>query len=113
MLGIECLEKDRIIENPAAMRCLEILKLRGVSISLDDFGTGYSNFNLLSKMPLDVIKIDRGIVRELSTNIASKIITRNIITMLKQLGYLVIAEGVEDERTIDILRQYGCDQVQG
>ncbi|WP_354691986.1 GGDEF and EAL domain-containing protein [Phytobacter sp. RSE-02] len=113
LLGIECLETERIIASPAALRGLEMLKLRGFSISLDDFGTGYSNISYLKQMALDVIKIDRILIRELSTSIASQIIVRNIIIMLKQLDYLVLAEGVEDEDTLEMLRQYGCDQVQG
>lgn len=99
LLGIECLETERIIESPAALKGQEMLKLRGFSISLDDFGTGYSNISYLRQMALDVIKIDRTLIRELSTSIASQIIVRNIIIMLKQLDYLVLAEGVEDEDT--------------
>ena len=113
LLGIECLETERIIENKAAVNGLEMLKLRGFSISLDDFGTGYSNISYLRQMPLDVIKIDRSLIHELSTSIAPQIIVRNIIVMLKQLDYLVLAEGVEDEDTLEMLRQYGCDQIQG
>jgi len=113
LLGIECLETERIIENPAAMHGLEMLKLRGFGVSLDDFGTGYSNINYLRRMPLDVIKLDRSLISEISSDTGSRIIARSIITMLKDLDYTVLAEGVEDAETGTTLAEYGCDQAQG
>lgn len=112
LLGIECLETERIIENPAAMHGLEMLRLRGFGISLDDFGTGYSNISYLRRMPIDVIKLDRSLISEIATDTASRIIARSIITMLKDLDYTVLAEGVEDAGTGSALTEYGCDQVQ-
>lgn len=113
LLGIECLETERIIESPAAMQGLEMLKLRGFGISLDDFGTGYSNISYLRRMPLDVIKLDRTLISDISSDTASRIIARSIIAMLKELDYTVLAEGVEDAETVNALTQYGCDQAQG
>lgn len=112
-LGIECLETEKIIENPQAIRGLESLKAKGFSISLDDFGTGYSNINYLSKVPLDVIKLDRSLVSQIATDTASRIIAKSIVSMLKALNYIVIAEGVEDAQTLRKLKEYGCDQAQG
>ncbi|WP_153011527.1 EAL domain-containing protein, partial [Type-D symbiont of Plautia stali] len=100
-------------ESPAAMQGLEMLKLRGFGISLDDFGTGYSNISYLRRMPLDVIKLDRTLISEISSDTASRIIARSIIAMLKELDYTVLAEGVEDAETVTALTQYGCDQAQG
>lgn len=113
LLGIECLETERIIESPAAMQGLEMLKLRGFGISLDDFGSGYSNISYLRRMPLDVIKLDHTLISEISSDTASRIIARSIIAMLKELDYTVLAEGVEDAETVTALTQYGCDQAQG
>lgn len=113
LLGIECLETERIIESPSAIRGLEMLKLRGFGISLDDFGTGYSNISYLRRMPLDVIKLDRSLISELSSDTASRIIVRSIISMLKELDYVVLAEGVESANTVKTLAEYGCDQAQG
>lgn len=101
LLGIECLETERLIENPAALRGMEMLKLRGFGISLDDFGTGYSNISYLRRMPLDVIKLDRSLISGLSSDTASRVIARSIISMLKELGYTVLAEGVENEENCD------------
>ncbi|MFU9135881.1 EAL domain-containing protein [Erwinia tasmaniensis] len=113
LLGIECLETDRIVENRAALQGLEMLKLRGFVIALDDFGAGYSNISYLRRMPLDVIKLDQSLIRELSGNTATRIIARSVIQMLKNLDYIVIAEGVEDADTSHLLQSYGCDQAQG
>lgn len=113
LLGIECLETEQIIENPAAIKALEVLRLKGFGISLDDFGTGHSNINYLRRIPLDVIKLDRSLITGLSSDTASRIIARSIISMLKELNYEVLAEGVENEETVDALTRYGCDQAQG
>lgn len=113
LLGIECLETERILESPTALRGLEMLRERGFTISLDDFGTGYSNISYLRRMPLDVIKLDRTLISELSSDTASRIIARSIIAMLKELDYTVVAEGVESPDAVTSLTEYGCDQAQG
>ncbi|WP_439213121.1 EAL domain-containing protein [Duffyella gerundensis] len=113
LLGIECLETERIIESSAALQGLEMLKLKGFGISLDDFGTGYSNVSYLRRMPLDVIKLDRSLISDLSVDTASRVIVRSIITMLKELDYVVLAEGVENEEDATVLLDYGCDLAQG
>lgn len=113
LLGIECLETERIVENPQAMSGLARLRQRGFGISLDDFGTGYSNISYLGRMPLDVVKLDRSLVSNLATERASRVIARSIIRMLKDLDYVVLAEGVEDAETGRILSEYGSDQAQG
>ncbi|MFO6299053.1 sensor domain-containing phosphodiesterase [Rahnella selenatireducens] len=113
LLAVECLETERMLESPAALHGLEMLKLRGFKISLDDFGSGYSNINYLRQIPMDVIKLDRSIVSNIASDKASRIIVRNVIRLLKQLDYVVLAEGVEDEKTVGMLRALGCDEVQG
>jgi len=113
LLGIECLETERIIESPAAMHGLGMLKLRGFAISLDDFGTGYSNISYLRRIPFDVIKLDRSLINKVSSDAGSRIIAGCIIEMLKKLDYTVLAEGVENAETVAMLKKYGCDQAQG
>ncbi|KKB02817.1 EAL domain-containing protein (plasmid) [Pantoea anthophila] len=113
LLGIECLETERILESPDALRGLERLRECGFTISLDDFGSGYSNISYLRRMPLDVIKLDRSLISELSSDTASRIIARSIIAMLKELDYTVLAEGVECPDAVTSLTEYGCDQAQG
>lgn len=113
MLEIECLETERMLESPAALNGLNMLKKCGFKISLDDFGSGYSNINYLRQIPMDIIKIDRSIVGKIATDKGSRIVVQNIISLLKQLNYVVLAEGVEDEKTVAILLSQGCDEVQG
>lgn len=112
-LGVECLETEKILESPAALNGLKMLKIRGFKISLDDFGSGYSNINYLREIPMDIIKLDRSIVSKINKDEGNHIIVRNIVKLLKQLEYVVLAEGAEDAQTIETLRDMGCDEVQG
>jgi EAL domain-containing protein (putative c-di-GMP-specific phosphodiesterase class I) len=113
LLGIECLETERIIENAQALSGLHRLYEKGFTISLDDFGTGYSNISYLRRMPLDIIKLDRSLISGVLEDTSSLIIARSIIRMLKELNYTVLAEGVEDAEVAILLRDFGCDQAQG
>jgi diguanylate cyclase (GGDEF)-like protein len=92
---------------------LEEIRKLGVSIALDDFGTGYSSLNYLTKLPIDVLKIDRSFVIDLMDNPKSKCIVENIINLSHQLGIEVVAEGVEDKGQVEYLRAILCDVVQG
>ncbi|WP_447887097.1 sensor domain-containing phosphodiesterase [Serratia fonticola] len=113
LLGVECLETEKMLESPAALNGLEMLRSRGFKISLDDFGSGYSNINYLRQIPMDIIKLDRSIVSKIGSDKTSRIIVRNVVRLLKQLDYVVLAEGVENDQTVKILRGLGCDEVQG
>ncbi|MEC5341533.1 sensor domain-containing phosphodiesterase [Brenneria populi] len=112
-LRIECLETEKVLESEIALNELNILKLRGFKILLDDFGAGYSNINYLRRIPLDIVKLDRSLISLIATDTGSRIIVRNIIVMLKELDYTVLAEGVEDEETALMLKEFGCDEAQG
>ena len=113
LLEIECLETEKIVEKGGAVAALSALRARGFRIVLDDFGAGYSNVSYLHRIPLDVIKLDRVLVRDIVTDSRSRIIATNIIRMLKELDYSVVAEGIEDRATADVLTEAGCDQAQG
>lgn len=95
------------------VKILEEIKNLGVTIALDDFGTGYSSLNYLTKLPIDVLKIDRSFVIDLLNNPKSKCIVENIINLSHQLGIEVVAEGVEDKSQVEYLRTILCDVVQG
>lgn len=92
---------------------LDSIKELGVSIALDDFGTGYSSLSYLTKLPIDVLKIDRSFVIDLITNKKSRCIVENIINLSHQLGIDVVAEGVEDLEQVEYLKGILCDTVQG
>ncbi len=95
------------------VKILREIKKLGVSIALDDFGTGYSSLNYLTKLPIDVLKIDRSFVIDLVSNPKSKCIVENIINLSHQLGIEVVAEGVEDKSQVEYLTAILCDVVQG
>jgi EAL domain-containing protein (putative c-di-GMP-specific phosphodiesterase class I)/GGDEF domain-containing protein len=110
---IECLETEKVLESDLALEELDRLKLLGFQILLDDFGAGYSNISYLRRIPIDVIKLDRSLISQITTDTGSRIIARNVIMMLKELHYVVLAEGVEDQETAYMLNEYGCDEAQG
>ena len=92
-----------------------LLKMKelGASIALDDFGTGYSSLNHLTKLPIDVLKLDRSFVVDMSENNKSRFIIENMIQLSHKLGITVVAEGVEKESQVEYLKSINCDTVQG
>ena len=99
------------LETPAHRICE--LRALGVSIAVDDFGTGYSALSYLHRLPVDYLKIDQSFVKEISGGTNSVRLVQAIVTMAHGLGVKVTAEGVETEEQMVVLRQLGCDQVQG
>jgi predicted signal transduction protein with EAL and GGDEF domain len=85
----------------------------GVRIALDDFGTGYSSLSYVSRFPLDVLKIDRSIVREVDSDPAAERVARAVIVLAHSLEMRVVAEGVDAEGQAEVLRRLGCDELQG
>lgn len=92
---------------------LHRLKDIGISISIDDFGTGYSSLNYLKQFPIDTLKIDQIFVHDLGRAIEDSSIIRTIISMAHHLGLKVIAEGVEMEGQLNLLKEYDCHEGQG
>ena len=100
--------------NPAqSVPLMQRLKETGVSLSIDDFGTGFSNMSYLKRFPIDRLKIDLSFVREITTDPGSLAIAEAIITMSHSLNLEVVAEGVETEGQLALLRARGCDFMQG
>jgi EAL domain-containing protein (putative c-di-GMP-specific phosphodiesterase class I) len=96
-----------------AMRVLTAIKGLGVILAIDDFGTGYSSMSLLKKFPIDVLKIDRSFVREITTNSEDGAIADAIIALGRVLDLTIVAEGVETAEQVAFLRAHNCDEVQG
>ena len=86
---------------------------KGVRLALDDFGTGYSSLSYLQSLPLHTLKIDRGFVRDMDRRTGNAALVRTIITMAHTFGMRVVAEGVETQKQLEILRAMGCDDCQG
>jgi len=93
----------------------KLLKFRdaGIQVAIDDFGTGYSSLSYLKKFDIDYLKIDKSFVDNLETDINDLVLSEAIIVMAHKLGLQVIAEGVEGEEQLKLLRQAGCDYAQG
>lgn len=89
------------------------LRDKGFDIEMDDFGSGYSSLNMLSEMPIDVLKMDMRFVRDIETNETDLRLVSLMLDLASYLDVLVVAEGVETEGQLELLRERGCDLVQG
>ena len=112
-LEIEITESIALQNSVTVLTKLRQIKELGIEISMDDFGTGYSSMSYLSKYPIDTLKIDISFVRGLAKNKENQAIVTAIIAMAHSLNLKVIAEGVETEEQIQILREKKCDFGQG
>jgi EAL domain-containing protein (putative c-di-GMP-specific phosphodiesterase class I) len=113
LLELELSERGVLRSDPEVMRQLEELKARGVRLSVDDFGTGQSAIAYLRKFPLDTLKIDRSFVNGVLTSENDATITAAMVAMAQRLRLEVVAEGVELEKQLDFLSQWGCNEFQG
>ena len=112
-LALEITESLIMRDPEKAREILRRLKELGVHVAIDDFGTGYSTLSSLKTLPVHHLKIDQTFVRDLAKSAEDVAITRAIIAMAHGLGLTVVAEGVESEEQLAILREEGCDEVQG
>ncbi|MBK4720006.1 EAL domain-containing protein [Azospirillum sp. YIM DDC1] len=112
-LEIEVTEGTLIDDVPSAIATLRALKQRGCLIALDDFGTGYSSLNYLHRFPIDKLKIDRSFIHDLEQDGAGDSIPRAIVGLGRSLGLSVVAEGVETEAQLQLLRSLKCESFQG
>jgi EAL domain-containing protein (putative c-di-GMP-specific phosphodiesterase class I) len=92
---------------------LHALRAMGLHLSVDDFGTGYSSFSYLKHFPLDTLKIDRAFIRDITSDPDAAAISTAIIALGHALGLTVTAEGVETAAHVTLLREQGCDEMQG
>ena len=117
-LGYESLElevtESAYTENAdQVIRVVEGLRRKGYEVEMDDFGTGYSSLNMLSAMPVDVLKMDRGFIRNIENSEKDVQLVALIVDIARNLKIPVIAEGVETEEQVRLLRDLGCEMVQG
>jgi diguanylate cyclase len=112
-LELEITESMLMTEPERAGALLEQLAAMGIRISIDDFGTGYSSLAYLRRLPVSELKIDRSFVRHLAVDESDAAIVRSTIELSHSLDLTVVAEGVEDARSLERLRTFGCDHAQG
>ena len=112
-LILEITEREIMEDHRAIVEVLEAFHRQGVRISIDDFGTGFSSLTHLRKLPIHEIKIDQSFISGMLDRENDYIIARSIIDLAHNLGHRVVAEGVEDTVTLELLRGLGCDIAQG
>ncbi|HEV3152938.1 MAG TPA: EAL domain-containing protein [Candidatus Baltobacteraceae bacterium] len=110
---IEITESMAISDIPHAVDTVRKIKRLGAHIGVDDFGTGHSSLNYLRKFEIDHLKIDRSFIAGIGREPSDETIVRAMIAMGHSLGLKIVAEGVETQSQLTLLRQYGCDRAQG
>jgi EAL domain-containing protein (putative c-di-GMP-specific phosphodiesterase class I) len=113
MLELEITESAVMTEPLRSQQVLAGLKERGVRLSIDDFGTGHASLAYLKDLPVDTVKIDKSFVKPMGSRSKDMAIVRYTIELGHELGLRVVAEGVEDQATWDLLVGLGCDAAQG
>jgi EAL domain-containing protein (putative c-di-GMP-specific phosphodiesterase class I) len=112
-LELEITENVVITDIELVMKTIIELQNMGIKVSIDDFGTGYSSLAYLRRLPIDKIKIDRSFIQEVASNDSDLTIVKTMIELSHGLGKRVLAEGVETKEQLQLLRNIGCDAVQG
>ena len=112
-LTLELTESAIMIDPDSAAEILKRLDAIGVRLSIDDFGTGYSSLACLKGLPVDELKIDKSFVMHMTQNESDAVIVRSTIDLAHNLGLSVVAEGIESEEHLALLRGLGCDVGQG
>jgi EAL domain-containing protein (putative c-di-GMP-specific phosphodiesterase class I) len=113
MIELELTESWMMQDLATSAQVLQTLKALGVRIAIDDFGTGYSSLAYLSKLPVDVLKIDRSLIIDLESNMNTQSLVSNICRMAHALHVEVVVEGVENSEQLLMLQGMGCDTAQG
>jgi diguanylate cyclase (GGDEF)-like protein/PAS domain S-box-containing protein len=113
LLCIELTESAVMTDTHRSLDILAHIFALGVHISIDDFGTGYSSLAYLKQLPIDELKIDRSFVQQMNTSKADATIVRSTINLAHSFGLRVVAEGVEDVATLELLSTFHCDIAQG
>jgi EAL domain-containing protein (putative c-di-GMP-specific phosphodiesterase class I) len=110
---VEITESALLINQPAVAERLGRLRGEGLSIAVDDFGTGYASLAYLTSLPLDMIKIDRGLITDIVGGERDRIVVKAMIRLARELGLQVVIEGVESTGQLALLADWGCDLYQG
>lgn len=112
-LEVEFTESALVGDFSVVLTQIERLKAMGVEIAIDDFGSGYSNWSYLRDIPADTVKLDRSFMDDLQPGSKDWNIVRALISLARELGQRVVAEGIETEHTLKVIREWGCQEAQG
>jgi len=112
-LSLEITESAIMDDPDKALQTVERLHAMGFKLSIDDFGTGYSSLGYLKRLPVDELKIDRSFVKDMAADADDATIVRSTVELAHNMGLKVVAEGVEDQASYDLLGTLGCDYGQG
>lgn len=112
-LSVEITESALLVDQPAVAVRLARLREAGVTVAIDDFGTGYASLAYLTTLPLDMIKIDRGLIADIVGGERDRIVVRAMIRLARELDLAVAVEGVESTPQLALLAEWGCDVYQG
>jgi diguanylate cyclase (GGDEF)-like protein/PAS domain S-box-containing protein len=112
-IDVEITEGVLIDDVSSAVSQLRVLRRSGIRVAIDDFGTGYSSLSRLAELPVDMLKIDRSFVSQLTTSGAGRTVAETIIALGKAFEMTTVAEGVETPEQFEMLANLGCDQSQG
>ena len=112
-ITLEITESALLADDEGVIRRLSRLREAGLGIAVDDFGTGYASLAYLTMLPLDMLKIDRGLVAQIAGRERDRIVVRATIALARELGLKVVVEGVESLEQLTLLREWGCDFYQG
>jgi EAL domain-containing protein (putative c-di-GMP-specific phosphodiesterase class I) len=113
MIDLEITESVLVDDIEESTRKLQTLRRAGLEVSVDDFGTGYCSLSYLARLPVDTLKIDRSFVVRMREAGYPRNIVAMIVSLAHTLGLKVVAEGVEEDAQLKLLKQLGCDQIQG
>jgi len=112
-LELEFTEGAMSADDATTLRALRRIRDMGVAVAIDDFGSGYSNMAYLTKIPADIVKIDKGFIQHMDASGKSGFLTRKIVDLAHGLGFRVVGEGVETAEAYAFLAEIGCAQAQG
>ena len=112
-LTLEITESSLVIDRAIVATRLARLRALGIEIAVDDFGTGYANLAYLTSLPLDTLKIDRGLIAEIVGGSRDRIVVKAMIGMARELGLKVVVEGIETAGQLALVAGWGCDLYQG
>jgi EAL domain-containing protein (putative c-di-GMP-specific phosphodiesterase class I) len=112
-ITLEITESALLADSECVAARLTALRQAGIRIAVDDFGTGYASLGYLTTLPLDMLKIDRGLIAQIVGGERDRIVVRSLIQLARELGLKVVVEGVESADQLHLLKEWDCDLYQG